>query len=151
MGLCKSNVYSLCILDQSSSVPYINQSHLGRVFVFRLIIVEETKDFHLIGQESWASRVTQAVKNPLAIQETWVRLLLREEGVTTHSSILAWRILWTEEPGGLQSLRFAKSLTRLEQLSMPVCRALKWTKIWLTDHWFFSSRGTLKAQEKLWD
>ena len=30
---------------------------------------------------------------------------LREEGMVTHSSILAWRILWTEEPGGLQSMR----------------------------------------------
>ena len=29
---------------------------------------------------------------------------LREEGVTTHSSILAWKIPWTEEPGGLQSM-----------------------------------------------
>ena len=39
-------------------------------------------------------------------EETWVRSLggedLLEEGVATHSSILAWRIPWTEEPGGLQ-------------------------------------------------
>ena len=34
-----------------------------------------------------------------------------EEGMATHSSILAWRILWTEEPGGLQSFGFAKSQT----------------------------------------
>ena len=32
-----------------------------------------------------------------------------EKGMATHSSILAWRILWTEEPGGLQSTGFAKS------------------------------------------
>ena len=41
-------------------------------------------------------------------QETWVRSLgwegLLEEGMATHSSILAWRIPWTEEPGGLQSM-----------------------------------------------
>ena len=41
-------------------------------------------------------------------QETWVRSLGRkdlwEEGMATHSSILAWRIPWTEEPGGLQSM-----------------------------------------------
>ena len=45
---------------------------------------------------------------PPAMQETWVRSLGQEdpleEGMTTHSSILAWRIPWTEEPGGLQSM-----------------------------------------------
>ena len=34
---------------------------------------------------------------------------LLEEGMATHSSILAWRIPWTEEPGGLQSIRVSKS------------------------------------------
>ena len=45
------------------------------------------------------------VKNP---QERWVRSLGREDplekGMSTHSSILAWRIPWTEEPSGLQSM-----------------------------------------------
>ena len=57
-------------------------------------------------QYSWASLVTQTVKNPLAMRETWVQCLgwgdPLEEGMATHSSILAWRIPWTEEPGGLQ-------------------------------------------------
>ena len=51
------------------------------------------------------------VKNPLAMQETqetWVCSLsqedLLEEGMATHSSILAWEIPWTEEPGRLQSM-----------------------------------------------
>ena len=51
------------------------------------------------------------VKNPLArqeLQEMWVRSLSQgdplEEGMATYSSILAWRIPWTEEPGGLQSI-----------------------------------------------
>ena len=52
--------------------------------------------------------VAQSVKNPPAMWETWVRSLAwedpLEEGVATHSSILAWRIPWTEEPGGLQSI-----------------------------------------------
>ena len=47
----------------------------------------------------------QKVKNLPAIQETWVCSLGQEEplekGMATHSSILAWRIPWTEEPGGL--------------------------------------------------
>ena len=48
------------------------------------------------------------VKNLSAIRETWVQPLgwedPLEEGMATCSSILAWRILWTEEPGGLQSI-----------------------------------------------
>ena len=48
------------------------------------------------------------VKNPLAMQETWVQSLgwedPLEEGMATHSSILAWRIPWTEESGRLQSM-----------------------------------------------
>ena len=36
---------------------------------------------------------------------TWVRKIPPDEGMATHSSILAWRIPWTEEPGGLQSVR----------------------------------------------
>ena len=47
-------------------------------------------------QYSWASLVAQLVKNPLAMQETWVRSLgwedPLEKGKATHSSILAWRI-----------------------------------------------------------
>ena len=46
-------------------------------------------------------------KNPPAMQNTWVRFLCwadpLEKGMTTHSSILAWKIPWTEEPGRLQS------------------------------------------------
>ena len=52
-------------------------------------------------------QVVQTVKTPPAMSETWVRSLGREdpleEGMATDSSILAWRIPWTEEAGGLQS------------------------------------------------
>ena len=55
-----------------------------------------------------ASLVTQTLKNLSAIQETWVQSLgwedSLEKGMATHSSILAWKISWTEEPGGLQSM-----------------------------------------------
>ena len=48
------------------------------------------------------------VKNLPAMQETWVQSLGQEDPVekemATHSSILAWRTPWTEEPGGLQSM-----------------------------------------------
>ena len=45
-----------------------------------------------------------------------------EKGMATHSSMLAWRIPWTEEPGGLQVNGVALSQTRLKQLRMHVCR-----------------------------
>ena len=55
------------------------------------------------------------VKKLTAVQETWVRFLgqedLLEEGMATHSSILASRIPWTEEPGGLQSIGFQEQDT----------------------------------------
>ena len=56
-----------------------------------------------------ASLVPQMVKNPPAMQDTWVWSLGQEdpleESMATHSSILAWRIPWTEEPNRLQSVR----------------------------------------------
>ena len=52
--------------------------------------------------------MAQTVKNLPAVQQTWVQSLGRgdplEKGMATHSSILTWRIPWTEEPGGLQSM-----------------------------------------------
>ena len=59
-------------------------------------------------QKLSASKVVWWVKNSPATQETQVRSLGQEdllgEEMATHSSILAWRIPWTEEPGGLQSM-----------------------------------------------
>ena len=52
--------------------------------------------------------MAQAVKNPPAMQETWVRSLgwedSLEKGIATYSNILAWRIPWTEGSGGLLSM-----------------------------------------------
>ena len=52
--------------------------------------------------------MAQTVKNLPAMQERWVQPLgwedPLEKGMSTHSSILAWRIAWTEEPGRLQSM-----------------------------------------------
>ena len=48
------------------------------------------------------------IKSLPEMQETWVQFLSQEDslekGMATHSSILVWRIPWTEEPGGLQSM-----------------------------------------------
>ena len=57
---------------------------------------------------SLASLVAQMVKRLSAMRETWVRSLGREDPLekemATHSSTLAWKILWTEEPGRLRSM-----------------------------------------------
>ena len=59
----------------------------------------------------WVSQVAQWVKNLLAVQEMleiWVQFLGQEdpleEDTATHSSVLAWRFPWAEEPGGLQPM-----------------------------------------------
>ena len=62
-----------------------------------------------------APLIAQLVKNPPAMQESQIQSLGGEDPLkkemATHSSILAWRIPWTEEPGGLQGV--TKSHTRL--------------------------------------
>ena len=59
-------------------------------------------------QYSWASLVAQLVENLPGMRETWVQSLgwedLLEKEMATCSNILAWRIPWTEEPDGLQSI-----------------------------------------------
>ena len=71
---------------------------------------------------NWASLVAQMVKNLPTMQKTWVRSLgwedPLEEGMATHSSILAWRIPRTEKPGRATVYGVSKSQTRLKQLSM---------------------------------
>ena len=84
---------------------YINQSfylhHLNLMSYVLFLNMRKPLDlsFHM---------VAQMVKSLPAMQETRVQSLDQEdpleEGMATHSSILAWRIPWTEEPGRLQSL-----------------------------------------------
>ena len=66
-------------------------------------------------QKCGASLVAQSVKNLPAMLETRVQSLGWEESLekemATHSSILAWEVPWTEEPGGLQSMGFQGSDT----------------------------------------
>ena len=62
----------------------------------------------------WASLVTQLVKNPPAMQETWVRSLGWEDPLekkkATYSSILAWRIPWTVASMGSQRVRHNRAI-----------------------------------------
>ena len=71
--------------------------------------VEKWESLYTVsGNVIWASLVAQSVKNLPAVQETRVRSLgwedPLEKEMATHSSILAWKISCTEEPGGLQSM-----------------------------------------------
>ena len=67
--------------------------------------VAQLKNNNAIKQKYRALLLAQTIKNPPAIQENRVQFLGREDplekGMATHSSILAWRIPWTEESGGL--------------------------------------------------
>ena len=73
--------------------------------MFRNIALKSTLSLATLGMASLLSLI---VKNLPAMQETWVLSLGWEdplaEGMATHSRILAWRISWREEPGGLQSM-----------------------------------------------
>ena len=77
----------------------------GVKLILLLIFVRLIRDTF---SSAGASLVAQLVKNLPAMQETWVQSLGQEDPLekemATHSSSLAWRIPWTEEPGGLQSM-----------------------------------------------
>ena len=64
---------------------------------------------------AWASLIAQSVKNLTAVQEIRIWSLVREDSLekkmANHSSVLAWKIPWTEDPGGLQSLGCKESDT----------------------------------------
>ena len=88
----------------------------SRILAWKTPWTEEPGRLHSIGSQrvghdcvtEQASLIAQPVKNPPAMWETWLRSLdwedPLEKGKATHSSILAWRIPWTEEPGRLQSM-----------------------------------------------
>ena len=92
--------------------------------------------------QPWA----QMVKNPPAMWETWVQSLgwedPLEEGMASHFSILAWRILWTEEPGGLQSMRsqrVAHDWSNWVYIRVCVCMCV--CRVWYYPQFQASSRG----------
>ena len=74
------------------------------VFCFKFVIFA----LYIMMLLRWASLVAQLVKNLPAMWEIWVQSLgwedRLEKGKATHSSILAWKIPWMEEPGRLQSV-----------------------------------------------
>ena len=94
-----------CEVLLSPRLPVRTQKHWGinsAPSIMHLLSAGTARDESLC----WASLVAQLVKNPPALRETWVPSLCwedaLEERMAIHSSILAWRIPWTEEPGRLQ-------------------------------------------------
>ena len=81
------------------------------------------KKIHIIAQAQYSLVFPDGsvMKNPSEMQEMWVRPLgwddALEKEMATHSSILAWRIPWTQEPGGLQSMA-SQRVDRTEQLTL---------------------------------
>ena len=99
---------NVCSLKLRKDSSFCTHKHLGIsmiVYIFFLIlcvIIYICKSF------IWTFQMAQIVQNQPAMLKTQVQSLGQEgpleKGRATHSSILAWRIPWTEEPGGLQSL-----------------------------------------------
>ena len=93
---------------------------------FRCLLAHLDVFFHEAPiQDLRASLVAQRLKRLPAMRETWVRFLGQEDPLekemATHSSILAWRTPWTEEPGGLQS-RLGPFFKKLTYFFLLICR-----------------------------
>ena len=98
--ICLKNTFVLSLVISLSS--FLTQDSYFREWFFKASLKQEL-------DLTRASLVAQTVKNLPAVQETQVQSLGQEDslekGVATHFGILAWRIPWTEEPGGLKSMR----------------------------------------------
>ena len=93
----KENINNSCLWEEGEMV----------IFPFFKFLSIFSK-FSIMIKRYGAPLVAQTVKNLPAVQETWVRSLggedALEKGMAPHSNVLAWRILWTEESGGLWSM-----------------------------------------------
>ena len=95
-----------CVSCIGSWVPY-HWEVPPKIFTSKmsLLVNDSEESIYVYASLLWASLVAQSVKNLPAMQDTQVQSLGREdpleEEMATHSSILACRIPWTEEPGGL--------------------------------------------------
>ena len=103
-------VFASCSFSEISAeycLPYFYYMMLDVFLELDSFLFKETNRKKKKKNESNSS-VAQTVKILPAMQETWVQSLgpedSLEKGIATHSSIFAWRILWTEEPDGLQSM-----------------------------------------------
>ena len=103
----------LLLLQEMSTHPSTSSPLTGRPNNFpQFVVIYTVKGFNVVNEAEmnaffWNS-VAQTVKNLPAMHDTQVRSLGQKDpldkGMAVHSSIFAWRILWTEEPGKLQSM-----------------------------------------------
>ena len=106
LSLCLFNLYEEYIMRNAGLEDAQAGIKIARRNINKLRYTDDTT--LMAESEIWlASLVAKRLKRLPAIRETWVRSLGQEypleKEMATHSSILAWRIPWTEEPGGLQS------------------------------------------------
>ena len=84
--------------------------------------IKDLDCFWCVASISASNGWAQTAKNLPAMQVTWIQFLGQEEplekGMATHSSILAWRIPWTEEPGRLESMGLKRVRHMTEQLTL---------------------------------
>ena len=104
-------ILSICLLNfQEIKIGVTKQTYNNTSFTFikdLYFFMWEIKRRYLISLR-WAYLVAQMVKHLPAMRETWVQSLGQEDPLekemATHSSILAWKIPWMEEPGRLQNM-----------------------------------------------
>ena len=102
------NRYRISVEEDGWRWQLANKSHVLKAAVLRTAEYNKGLSFMLCVCVTQTSLGAQTVKCLPATWETWVQSRGREDPLekqmATHSSILAWRILWNEEPGGLQSM-----------------------------------------------
>ena len=105
---CHVSLISLVYLQKSLFSKFLFLVFLSTFSQFGHLIFRFESGYTKKKKKMCASLIAKLVKNLPAVQGTWVRFLgwgdLLEKEMATHSSILAWRIPGTEEPGGLQSM-----------------------------------------------
>ena len=112
---CKDSDISIAVLELSKKMRFFffwckrfEKQLLGATHMWCTPRVLSSGHLQPQHKHERASLVVRKVKNPLAMQKIWVWSLgwedSLEEGMATHSSMIAWRIPWTEEPGRLQSM-----------------------------------------------
>ena len=133
MAYIQQNIYKVCYaenyrmrensmreikrgLNKWRNIPY---SFIGRNNIFKVPVLPNLIHKFSIIPIKICSLVAQLVKNPPAVQETWIRSLgwedSLEKGKAAHSSVLAWRIPGMGEPGGLPSMLDTTEATQQQQ------------------------------------
>ena len=125
---------NMLIKHDESGYPCLVPNLRGNAFSFSLLSMMLVVDLSYMAfvifrcALSGPSLVLQMIKNLPLVQEAWVWSLCQENplenGMTTHSSILAWRIPWREEPGGLHSPWGHKELDMSERLTLSLSCSL---------------------------